>query len=301
VRRFGILAAAALATLAAVPAGAGADSLQIKISEVNPGSGPGSGNGDFIELQMYAPGQNLVVAHDVDIYNAAGAFAFSSAPFSTNAPQGASQRTVIVGNPPGVTPDQEDLALDIPLAGGAACFGDGAPWDCVSWGSFPPASASALPDPQAANAPALSAGSSLTRSIAPGCPTLLEEGDDTANGAADFAGAAPSPRNNATPPTEVACTPPDPPPPLDTIPPITKITKAPASRTERDSAKFRFESNEPGSTFACSRDGKPFVICASPMRYRHLDDGRHRFSVRATDPAGNPDLTPARERWKVMG
>jgi len=46
---------------------------------------------------------------------------------------------------------------------------------------------------------------SLERSIAPGCPTLLEAGDDTDNSSADFTLAAPSPRNNATTPTETAC------------------------------------------------------------------------------------------------
>ena len=41
--------------------------------------------------------------------------------------------------------------------------------------------------------------------IAPGCSTLLEPGDATDNSSTDFALTAPSPRNNATAPTEAAC------------------------------------------------------------------------------------------------
>jgi hypothetical protein len=293
--------AAAIATMAAIalcPAAASADTLAIKIIEVNPGTAAGPGNGDFVELQMFAPGQNLVAGHDVELYDAAGnkLNAQMAPPFSANVAQGASQRSILIGDP-ALAPDlADDTLLDVPLAGGAACFGDTFPFDCVTWGSF--AAQGVLPDPQTANAPALTAGSSLTRSIAPGCPTLLEDADDTRSSAADFALAAPTPRNNSAQPTEAPC---GGPPPGDAVPPITKITKAPEPRTDRDSAKFRFEANEPVAGFLCSRDGKPFVPCASPVRYRRLDRGRHRFAVQAVDLAGNTDPSPARERWRVVG
>ena len=52
--------------------------------------------------------------------------------------------------------------------------------------------------------PALVAGQSLTRSISPGCATLLEETDDTDNSATDLALPTPSPRPFPVAPTETA-------------------------------------------------------------------------------------------------
>jgi hypothetical protein len=50
--------------------------------------------------------------------------------------------------------------------------------------------------------------------------------------------------------------------------------------------KFTFVSDEPGATFACELDGRPVAPCASPQVLR-VRPGRHRFTVRATDAAGN--------------
>ena len=75
--------------------------------------------------------------------------------------------------------------------------------DCVSWGNFNANSALMANYGTTAGtpAPALTSGMALRRSIAAGCPTLLEPGDDTNNSAADFsvahaqpAAATPSPR-----------------------------------------------------------------------------------------------------------
>lgn len=86
----------------------------------------------------------------------------------------------------------------------------------------------------------------------------------------------------------------------DTTPPKTTITQGPSeSRTIRRTARFTFTASEPDASFECSLDGSRFRNCFSPKRYRNLDTGRHAFRVRATDPAGNTDLTPARHRWKV--
>jgi hypothetical protein len=65
--------------------------------------------------------------------------------------------------------------------------------------------------------------------------------------------------------------------------------------------KFRFTSDEAGSTFACKLDRGPFAPCSSPMTYRvrATDELRsHTFKVRAIDAAGNVDLTPA-DSFKV--
>ena len=88
--------------------------------------------------------------------------------------------------------------------------------------------------------------------------------------------------------------------PTDTDPPETKITKAPANSSTKHKVKYVFSSDEPGSTFECKLDRKPFKPCASPKKFK-VDDGRHAFKVRAVDVAGNADSTPARDKFKVLG
>jgi hypothetical protein len=86
---------------------------------------------------------------------------------------------------------------------------------------------------------------------------------------------------------------------VDTAAPDTTITAGPASPTNVTDASFSFTSSEPGSTFACSLDGGPFSACTSPSSYSSLGAGTHSFAVRATDPAGNTDTTPASSSWTV--
>jgi hypothetical protein len=63
-------------------------------------------------------------------------------------------------------------------------------------------------------------------------------------------------------------------------------------------AKFRFASNEPGSSFLCKLDRKRFRACSSPVTFT-VRPGRHVLRVKAVDPAGNADATPAVYRWRV--
>lgn len=65
-------------------------------------------------------------------------------------------------------------------------------------------------------------------------------------------------------------------------------------------AKFSFVSSEARSTFQCRLDKKPFKPCRSPKKYKHLKPGKHVFEVRATDPAGNRDKTPATRKFRVL-
>ncbi len=81
--------------------------------------------------------------------------------------------------------------------------------------------------------------------------------------------------------------------------PTTKITKGPRKKTVKRKAKFTFTSDEEGSTFECKLDKKPFKPCTSPKKVR-VKPGRHRFHVRATDPGGNTDPTPAKRKWRVL-
>lgn len=94
--------------------------------------------------------------------------------------------------------------------------------------------------------------------------------------------------------------------PTDNAPPQTEITKQPKRHTDKPTAKLKFTSSEPGSTFECSLKGKdvakrlrPFTPCEDKAKYRHLDDGRKKFRVRAIDPAGNADPTPAKAKWAI--
>ncbi|TMH84002.1 MAG: hypothetical protein E6H45_12770, partial [Betaproteobacteria bacterium] len=86
---------------------------------------------------------------------------------------------------------------------------------------------------------------------------------------------------------------------VDTTPPDTTITAAPPARSNSSSASFSFTATEAGSSFACQLDGSAFAACTSPQSYSGLANGSHTFQVRATDPAGNTDPTPASYTWTV--
>lgn len=98
---------------------------------------------------------------------------------------------------------------------------------------------------------------------------------------------------------EVQWTATTPTPPPDETPPGTRIVSAPPVAAKQRRAVFRFASTEPGSTFQCKRDGGVWNACASPRTYKRLPDGPHVFRVKAIDPAGNVDPTPALRRWRI--
>ena len=83
-------------------------------------------------------------------------------------------------------------------------------------------------------------------------------------------------------------------------PPETTITKGAPSKLDKPKVKFKFTSDEPGSTFECKLDKKPFKPCESPKKVKRLDEGRHKFKVVATDEAGNTDPTAAKDKFKVV-
>lgn len=84
----------------------------------------------------------------------------------------------------------------------------------------------------------------------------------------------------------------DPKPVIDVFGPSTTITRNTVKPGKR-SATFGFRSTEPGSSFRCKLDRKPFIACTSPRTYRGLSGGRHTFKVVAVDAAGNASTTPA--------
>jgi RHS repeat-associated protein len=85
----------------------------------------------------------------------------------------------------------------------------------------------------------------------------------------------------------------------DLTPPDTLITSGPPSLTKSASSAFEFEASEIHTNFACRLDSGAWQYCTSPRTYGSLADGPHSFEVRATDPAGNVDPTPALAEWTV--
>jgi len=84
------------------------------------------------------------------------------------------------------------------------------------------------------------------------------------------------------------------------VPPETTIGSGPDAATTNTSATFTFSASEPGSTFQCSLDTAAFAACTSPRHYTGLAATPHQFRVRATDPAGNVDATPASHSWTIQ-
>jgi hypothetical protein len=186
-----------------------------KIREIS-GEGGASPDTGYIELQMYAPGQNLVSGHNITIWDQDALLLGIAQPIQTlplsgpNPPFSDNQRTILIGD---TAVAGRDFTLDFspyfnPAAGGspptqgagAACFDT---VDCVSWGNF--TGAANLPDKTTPNGSVLPSTYSLRRKVSAGCPTLLEASDDTNNAQADFEPAPKGGRPNGVTPTEVPC------------------------------------------------------------------------------------------------
>ncbi len=278
--------------LAFVPAGAGASYHLMQISEVFPGT-PAAFDKAFVELRMVAPGQNFVNGHAITIYNSAGTLVNTTV-MNGNVANGDNNRTILLGDIDVTNRDYPaNIGTLVSPAGGAVCFADASPPDCVAWGSF--SNPGALPAPVGANVapggiPASgTTASALVRDMSAGCPTFLESLDDTDDSLADFDVVdAETPQANGDPLTTTPC---------DTKAPKTTITKAPKPETTKRKAKFRFRSNEPGSEFRCKLDRGGFEECSSPFKAR-VDLGKHRFSVFAIDAAANEDGSPAKARFR---
>lgn len=269
-RRVALVSLAAVFTLSAVPA-ASADHHFVSVSEVYPGT-TANPSDEFIELQMYADGQTLFSGMndaDIDVYTIASSTVLDF-DIPTDPPFGISQRTVLLGT---ATADAEfsvtsDYVMPaagnyINPAGGAVCFSSVVEGniDCVSWGGF--MNIGSLP---VGTTPAASAGitntQSIQRSLAPGCPTLLEAGDDSnpPNSAGDFNPGAPTPRANTTPATETECSPPIDTPTGNT--PTTNITTptgGPAATNKpvaKKCKKAKKKDKKGAATAACKKKKK---------------------------------------------
>ena len=89
---------------------------------------------------------------------------------------------------------------------------------------------------------------------------------------------------------------------VDAAPPDTTIDSGPAqgSFAGLTSAAFTFSSDSQ-ATFECSLDGAAFAPCSGSQShsYTGLTEGGHTFAVRAIDPAGKTDASPAIRSWTV--
>jgi hypothetical protein len=296
----------ALAAIALSPAPAAATFHEMSIREIYPGS-IAQPESEYVELQMWAPGQNLVGGHSLKTYSASGTLTATTT-FGNDVAGAANQSTILLATPAAETelavlPDAAMAPNQLDPAGGAACWADSI--DCVSWGSFTGSLTSPAGSPAA---PAgIPSGMALRRTISPGCATLLEPTDDRDSSAADFSAVFPSPRPNSVAPSERACTaagglqggaggPGD---QAGRGVPQTTLKRKPPRKSHDRTPTFRFAADEAGSTFQCKLDSKRFKACRSPFTTARLPPGSHTFKVRARDDSGRLDPSPASYSFRV--
>lgn len=193
--------AAVLAFLAflSVPRPAQGTFHSMKIVEVFGGT-EAAPTAQYVVLQMWFPGQNLVGLHSLIVYDATGtAIPGATFTFGADLPNGADQAKILIATSAaqtffGVTPDLT-MAPAISPAGGKICW-DTTLVDCVAWGGYngsplgvgtPFGAAGGIPRAQA-----------LKRrlDICMGA-TTLDFCDDTDNSSTDFVLGSPAPTNNA--------------------------------------------------------------------------------------------------------
>src|SRR5262249_47255003 len=146
-----------------------ADHHLVMIREVHNGAGA---NDDYVMLQFYADGQNLLMSHYLSFRSADGSLAGDHL-ITHDDFYGGNQRTFLIGNS-GVPGSDDVGAMDqIVDPSGAACYEESAAGvggiDCVSWGAFT-GSLTPLPSPAGTPAAAIGAAQSLIRTEARSCP-----------------------------------------------------------------------------------------------------------------------------------
>jgi len=168
----------------------------IKIVEIFPGT-PAAPQAQYVVLQAYAAGQNLVGGHALTVFNATGG-QIASFTFSSNVTNGANQMKVLIGTPQAETflGVQANLEITAQMLqrGGKVCWAGTI--DCVSWGNYS-GSTAGVGSPFSPASGLSSTRAALRRLNISGGATTLEATDDTGNSANDFAFGALAPRNNA--------------------------------------------------------------------------------------------------------
>ena len=155
-------------------------------------------NAQYVMLQMWAAGQNLVGTHSVQVYNGDGSVA-ATLTFPADVANGADQATLLIGTANAAT--LFGVAMDLVISpisttgqGFKVCWEPTPfPSSCVALGNYTADTAAGTPfkmdDIQ---------GLALTRRLdICGGSTTLDSCDDTGDSASDFILALPSPKNNA--------------------------------------------------------------------------------------------------------
>lgn len=85
-------------------------------------------------------------------------------------------------------------------------------------------------------------------------------------------------------------------------PPGVAVGSVPNGISSSSEGTFEFiglDANGKVSSFECRIDGGPFETCDSPQTYSGLDDGNHRFELRAIDQVGTVQPSPFSYEWNV--
>jgi cysteine-rich repeat protein len=168
----------------------------MKVVEIFPGTAAAP-DAQYVVIQMYTGGQNLVAGHELTVFNAAGA-AVATFTFSSNVGNGANQAKILIATSRaqaffGLNADLV-MSASILAAGGKVCFAGTI--DCVAWGAYSgPASGVGTPFNVAGGL--VSGRAAIRRLDIAGSASVLDAADDTGNCATDFVAGLPAPRNNA--------------------------------------------------------------------------------------------------------
>lgn len=93
----------------------------------------------------------------------------------------------------------------------------------------------------------------------------------------------------------------------DTNPPDTEIVFTGdipnGGSTQTTTITIDFTGSDPEGNidhYECRLDDGAFEVCEGPITYEGLEEGEHRFEVRAVDEQGNVDPTPAAFAWVIV-
>ena len=192
----------AIAVLGVPPAAA--NHHRLRIAEVLGGI-PGRENAQFVELQMFTAGQEVVHDASLAFIDATGG-TLAAPVFPADVADESDNATVLAMTPQaasffGITPDMTYTAVDnrtggrIDYLGRPGSTSEGI-LDAFSWGSYS-GDATGVGTPFNA-ASGLALGVSAHRDLSRGASsTEMDTADDTGDSAADFVSGPPTPRNNA--------------------------------------------------------------------------------------------------------
>lgn len=169
----------------------------MKIKEVFSGT-PAAPAARYVELQMYAAGQNFVSGHSLILFGTIGN-PIQTVTFSADVASGVDQSSILIATPEAealfnITADLQVPSLNLTGFAGKICF-DVTDIDCFAWGVYLGSNAGVGTN---YNIPwGIIPGTAARRDISAGNPSVLEAGDDTDESDDDFNQVVPSPRNNA--------------------------------------------------------------------------------------------------------